>query len=78
MRFSKRIASQSKQIKRKKLTVFLSNNLKTYNKIVSRVKRTMNNPLLLEIQRFAVGKNAFHREEPPEGKMICEQYLAFD
>lgn len=30
----------------------------------------MNHPLLLEIQRFAVGKNAFHREEPPEGEFM--------
>lgn len=28
----------------------------------------MNNPLLAEIQRFAVGKNAYHRDEPPESK----------
>lgn len=30
----------------------------------------MNNPLLDEIQRFAVGKNAFHREEASEGKKL--------
>lgn len=34
-------------------------------------------PLLLEIQRFAVGKNAFHREELPEGEIFLETLFEF-
>lgn len=33
----------------------------------------MNHPLLIEIQRFAAGKNAYHRDEPPESKKIEEK-----
>lgn len=29
----------------------------------------MNHPLLLEIQLFAVGKNAFSQSESPDGKI---------
>jgi hypothetical protein len=29
----------------------------------------MSNPLLLEIQLFAVGKSAYHQNEPPESKI---------
>lgn len=35
----------------------------------------MNNPLLVEIQRFAVGKNAYHREEIPESKKNLEIFI---
>lgn len=30
----------------------------------------MSYPLLVEINCFAAGKNAYHREEPPESKKI--------
>lgn len=28
----------------------------------------MNHPLLIELQKFAIGKNAYHREELPDGE----------
>lgn len=34
----------------------------------------MNHPLLQELQLFTVGKNAYHREEQPEGEKDCQQF----
>lgn len=30
----------------------------------------MNHSLLIEMQRFAIGKNAYHREEQTEGNIL--------
>lgn len=37
----------------------------------------MNNPLLLEIQRFAVGKNAYHRDEPPDSEKKAKNIFRY-
>jgi len=39
----------------------------------------MNQSLLLEIQKFAMGKNLYHREDPAEGNLFnsLKKYFVF-